>query len=98
MRRAVAAAKRAAMRYISTRGTAPTLDFREVTLAGLAADGGLYVPESWPALSRGAIAGLAGKSYVETAVTVMAPFTAVWQIAQSPSAASCRPRAMVAAE
>ena len=36
------------MRYISTRGTAPTLSFEEVTLAGLASDGGLYVPESWP--------------------------------------------------
>jgi threonine synthase len=64
------------MRYISTRGSAPTLDFRQATLAGLAADGGLYVPESWPTLSREAIAALAGKSYVDTAVAVMAPFTA----------------------
>jgi len=64
------------MRYISTRGSAPTLDFKGVTLAGLAADGGLYVPETWPTLSREAIAGLAGKPYVETAVEVMAPFTA----------------------
>lgn len=63
------------MRYISTRGSAPSLDFKEATLAGLASDGGLYVPEHWPTLSRETIAGLAGKSYVETAVTVMAPFT-----------------------
>jgi threonine synthase len=64
------------MRYISTRGGAPTLDFREVTLTGLASDGGLYVPEAWPMLSREAIAALAGKSYVDTAVEIMAPFTA----------------------
>ena len=62
------------MRYVSTRGTAPILDFRDVTLTGLAADGGLYVPEHWPALSHETIAGLAGLSYVDTAVTVMAPF------------------------
>ena len=36
------------MRYISTRGDAPILEFDEVLLAGLAADGGLYVPETWP--------------------------------------------------
>jgi len=64
------------MRYVSTRGSAPSLDFRDATLAGLASDGGLYVPEAWPGLSEQAIAGLAGKSYVETAVEVMAPFTA----------------------
>ncbi|TPG40442.1 threonine synthase [Sphingomonas koreensis] len=63
------------MRYISTRGRAPALDFREVTLAGLATDGGLYLPESWPSLSREAIAGLRGLSYADTAVEIMAPFT-----------------------
>jgi threonine synthase len=62
------------MRYISTRGAAPALDFEAVTLAGLAGDGGLYVPERWPTLSREAIAGLAGLSYVDTAVAVLAPF------------------------
>src|SRR3569623_1517481 len=62
------------MRYISTRGGAPALGFREVTLAGLARDGGLYVPERWPTLTRDAIARLAGLSYVETAVRVMTPF------------------------
>ena len=62
------------MQYVSTRGAAPALGFREVTLAGLANDGGLYLPEEWPALSRDEIAGLAGLSYVETAVRVMAPF------------------------
>jgi threonine synthase len=62
------------MRYISTRGTAPILEFEAVTLAGLAADGGLYVPETWPRFSKGAIAAMAGLSYVETAVRVCAPF------------------------
>lgn len=64
------------MRYQSTRGAAPELDFRDVTLAGLARDGGLYVPVEWPRLSEADIAGLAGLSYVETAVRVMAPFVA----------------------
>ena len=62
------------MRYISTRGAAPALDFENVTLAGLAADGGLYVPERWPSLTRDEIAALAGLSYVDTAVAVMTPF------------------------
>jgi threonine synthase len=62
------------MQYQSTRGTAPRLGFRDVTLAGLASDGGLYVPESWPSFTRDEIAAMAGLSYVETAVRVMLPF------------------------
>jgi threonine synthase len=62
------------MRYISTRGTAPILDFQAVTLTGLASDGGLYMPESWPTLSTEQIAAMRGMSYVDTAVEVMAPF------------------------
>lgn len=62
------------MRYQSTRGAAPLLGFRDVTLAGLASDGGLYVPEAWPQFSRDDIAAMAGLSYVETAVRVMLPF------------------------
>ena len=38
------------MRYVSTRGRAPELGFADVLLAGLATDGGLYVPAEWPAL------------------------------------------------
>jgi threonine synthase len=41
------------VKYVSTRGQAPVLDFTDVLLAGLAADGGLYVPESWPGLPAG---------------------------------------------
>ncbi|MCG8546829.1 MAG: threonine synthase, partial [Alphaproteobacteria bacterium] len=62
------------MRYISTRGTAPVLAFDEVLLAGLAEDGGLYVPESWPALSPAALKAMRGLSYPELAVRVMTPF------------------------
>ena len=68
------AKRHATMRYVSTRGSAPTLDFEAATLAGLASDGGLYVPEAWPGLTRDEIAALAGLSYVETAVRVMLPF------------------------
>ncbi|MFO1259478.1 MAG: threonine synthase [Sphingomonadaceae bacterium] len=64
------------MKYISTRGSAPALDFEQVTLAGLASDGGLYVPESWPGFSADDIRAMAGLSYVETAVRVMLPFVA----------------------
>jgi threonine synthase len=64
------------MRYISTRGSAPVLDFENVTLAGLAADGGLYVPEAWPRFTVDEIRALRGLSYVDTAVAVMAPFVA----------------------
>ena len=62
------------VRYISTRGEAPPLGFVDVTLAGLARDGGLYVPETWPRLDRETIAGFAGKPYAEVAVEVMRGF------------------------
>ena len=62
------------MRYISTRGEAPPLGFVEVTLAGLARDGGLYVPETWPRLDRETIAGFAGRPYAEVAVEIMRTF------------------------
>ncbi len=61
-------------RYISTRGEAPTLGFCDVMLTGLARDGGLYVPETWPQLSLGTIAGFFGKPYWEVAVDVIRPF------------------------
>ncbi|SDY76907.1 L-threonine synthase [Jannaschia faecimaris] len=62
------------MRYISTRGEAPVLGFEDTMLTGLARDGGLYVPEELPVMSRGDIAALAGLPYEEVAVRVMAPF------------------------
>ncbi|WCT77804.1 threonine synthase [Novosphingobium humi] len=62
------------MEYISTRGNAPVLDFEGATLAGLASDGGLYVPREWPRFSKDEIAALAGLPYAELAAKVMAPF------------------------
>ena len=62
------------MRYISTRGEAPSLDFVDVMLAGLARDGGLYVPERWPTIDRATVGKLAGKPYAEVAVEVIRPF------------------------
>lgn len=62
------------MRYVSTRGNAPTLNFAEVTLTGLASDGGLYVPESWPRFSPSEITALRGLPYAELAARVMQPF------------------------
>ena len=57
------------MRYVSTRGDAPELGFADVLLAGLATDGGLYVPERWPRLGESSAV-----TYVERAVEVMLPF------------------------
>ncbi|MCH1569198.1 MAG: threonine synthase [Alphaproteobacteria bacterium] len=64
------------MKYISTRGEAPVLGFEDALLAGLASDGGLYVPESWPRLSEAMIAGFAEKSFAEIAIDVLHPFMA----------------------
>ena len=62
------------MRYVSTRGTAPSLDFEDVLLTGLARDGGLYVPEAWPRLDSDDLRRLRGRPYVEVAARVMQPF------------------------
>lgn len=63
------------MRYVSTRGQAPVLDFAGVLLAGLADDGGLYMPESWPVFSAPELLAMRGLPYPELAARVMAPFT-----------------------
>ena len=62
------------MHYISTRGAAPLLDFEGVTLAGLASDGGLYLPQQWPRFSEAEIADMAGLPYAELAARIMTPF------------------------
>ena len=64
------------MKYISTRGEAPALGFCDAVLTGLARDGGLYVPETWPQLDDKTIRSLAGKSYQDIAKTVLHPFMA----------------------
>jgi threonine synthase len=63
-----------AMQYISTRGAAAPLDFEHVTLAGLARDGGLYVPETIPQFSADDFSAMRGLSYQDTAVRVLLPF------------------------
>jgi threonine synthase len=62
------------MRYVSTRGSAPSLGFSDALLAGLARDGGLYVPEQWPALSAADIRALRGLPYPELAKRLLTPF------------------------
>ena len=60
------------MKYVSTRGQAPVLEFGDVLLAGLATDGGLYVPDEWPAQPQLGF----DTSYVDAAVAVMSPYVA----------------------
>src|SRR5499433_3757952 len=62
------------MKHVSTRGEAPPLGFVEVMLAGLARDGGLYVPDGWPRLDAGTIAGYAGRPYAEVAHDIIGRF------------------------
>lgn len=62
------------MKYISTRGEAPTLGFCDALLAGLASDGGLYVPKEWPSFSKKQIRAMRGMTYQQVAFTVLSPF------------------------
>jgi threonine synthase len=63
------------MKFVSTRGRAPVLGFSDAILAGLASDGGLYVPEQWPNITSAEIAGYAGKSYSDVAFDIISRFT-----------------------
>ncbi len=62
------------MKYISTRGQSPALNFEEVLLTGLAPDGGLYVPETLPSFSQDEIASWAALSYTDLAFKIIQPF------------------------
>lgn len=62
------------MKYISTRGEAPVLGFSDALLAGLARDGGLYLPQEYPQFAADQIRDLRGKSYVDIALAVLTPF------------------------
>ena len=64
------------MKYLSTRGSAPVLEFDDVLLTGLARDGGLYLPADWPVFSAREITAFAGLSYAELAERVIRPFVA----------------------
>jgi threonine synthase len=63
------------MQFVSTRGQAPALGFSDAVLAGLASDGGLYVPASWPRITPDEIAGYAGRPYADVAYDIISRFT-----------------------
>ncbi len=62
------------MKYVSTRGRAPVLPFDDVVLAGLACDGGLYLPLTWPKWTPEELAALNGVGYARLAAGILAPF------------------------
>ena len=62
------------MRYISTRGESSAVGFTDAVLGGLAPDGGLYVPETWPTFTREQIAAFAGRPYAQVAAQVLGAF------------------------
>ena len=61
------------MQYVSTRGEAPVLGFSDAVLAGLARDGGLYVPGTWPQVSAAETRAMRGLGYPGLAVSLLAP-------------------------
>jgi len=62
------------LKYISTRGVAPELDFDDVLITGLARDGGLYLPKEWPKFSKNELESMRGLSYADLSIQVMKPF------------------------
>jgi threonine synthase len=62
------------MRFLSTRGGAPEIGFRDAVLSGLAPDGGLYMPAAWPVLPAAAISAFSGRRFPEVAARVLAEF------------------------
>jgi threonine synthase len=62
------------MQFVSTRGRAPVLGFSDAVLTGLAGDGGLYLPQTWPQISAAEIAGYANRPYAEVAFDVISRF------------------------
>ena len=62
------------MEYVSTRGEAPVLGFSDAVLAGLARDGGLYLPKEWPSFSAAEIRAMRGLPYPELAVRLLSPY------------------------
>jgi threonine synthase len=62
------------MKYISTRGETQATGFVEAVLGGLAPDGGLYIPDTWPSFAQSEIAAFAGRPYAEVATEVIGKF------------------------
>ena len=77
------------MRYVSTRGQAPHVGFIDAVLGGLAPDGGLYVPETWPQIGAAEIAGFANMPYADVAARVIGAF-ADGEIPQAQLLEMCR--------
>ena len=65
------------LEYVSTRGTAPALGFEDVLLSGLARDGGLFVPATWPSIDEDNIRALQGLGYAEIAARIVRMFSAM---------------------
>ncbi len=63
------------MKFLSTRGRAPQASFADVLLAGLAPDGGLYLPTAWPQLGAAEIAAFRGARYQDVAFAILSRFT-----------------------
>ena len=76
------------MRYVSTRGRAPSVGFTDAVLGGLAPDGGLYVPEAWPTFTKAELAAFAGQPYARVAAAVLGKFAGD-EIAPADLAAMC---------
>ena len=71
------------MRYVSTRGQAPALDFVQILMEGLARDGGLYVPEMWPSFSAADWQEMRDLSYPAILARVIAPYVGATSLADS---------------
>lgn len=59
------------MKYISTRGQSPALSFSEILLGGLAPDGGLYLPETYPQFTDADLTAMRGLSYADLAFAIL---------------------------
>ena len=77
------------MRYLSTRGAATASGFGDILLTGLAEDGGLFMPASWPRFEPATIASFAGRPYAEVAFEVIRPFVG-GEIADAELTAVCQ--------
>src|SRR3989344_5864278 len=62
------------MRYVSTRGRAEPKSFTEILLEGLAADGGLYVPEEYQKVTSSELQDMRGMDYRELAFNILSRY------------------------
>ena len=62
------------IKYISTRGNSKKLEFKDVIFEGLASDGGLYIPETWPCIDEKKLSNFKNLSYQDIAYEVIKPY------------------------